>query len=267
MKAALICPTTSMASRNIQDSLVSLYPFEKKEGFYELDVKGNNVRIYSPDKETIFCENIDKEIDADLFIFPTTHSSKSGIHSLSAHVCGNWAKAELGGKDRELCIAAAPYIKDSIIKIEELAGNLDYDIVQEVTHHGPYIEEPCFFIEIGSDDTQWGKKEAGDVIAKTIMHLLENEPKKYRTAVGIGGLHTMPNFKKIILNTGIAIGHCCPKYMLEDLDKGMILQALERTEPKADLIIVDWKGLKEHKERIKGILEEIDVEWKRTKDY
>ncbi|MFC2135882.1 D-aminoacyl-tRNA deacylase [Bacteroidota bacterium] len=267
MKVALICPSTSIASKNIQESLISLYPFEKKENFYELDVKGKNVRIYSPPKETIFLENIDKEIDGDLFIFPTTHSSRSGIHSLSAHVCGNWGKAELGGSDRELCTAATLYIKESLIKLKELSEGLEFDIVQEVTHHGPYIEKPCFFIEIGSDETQWIRKDAGDILAKTIMLLLENNPKNYKTAVGIGGLHTMPNFNKITFGDEIAIGHCCPKYMLDDLDEELVRQALERTKPKADLVIVDWKGLGPHKEKIKKILEKIKVEWKRTKDF
>ena len=75
------------------------------------------------------------------------------------------------------------------------------------------------------------------------------------------------NFKKIQLQSDIAIGHVCPKYNLPNLDKEMILQALEKTTPKANLIIVDWKGMGEHKERIVNILNEIGIEWKKTKDY
>jgi len=267
MKVAIICPSTSIASRNILDSLINLYPFEKKEGFYELTVKDKNVRIYSPPKESIYLENIDKEIEADLFIFATTHRSKSGIHSLSAHVCGNWAIAELGGNDKKLCLAAASYIKESLIKLQEFAKNLEFDIVQEVTHHGPYLEKPCFFIEIGSDETQWVRKDAGDIIAKTIMYLLEKDMPEHKVVVGIGGLHTMPNFKKIIFNQDIAIGHCCPKYMLEHLDKEMLLQALEKSKPKGSMIIVDWKGLGQYKEKVKKLLEEAGVEWKKTKEF
>ncbi len=47
----------------------------------------------------------------------------------------------------------------------------------------------------------------------------------------------------------------------------MILQALEKTVPRSELILVDWKGLGDHKERIAEILDSIGVEWKKTKDF
>ncbi|MBU0667017.1 MAG: D-aminoacyl-tRNA deacylase [Nanoarchaeota archaeon] len=267
MKIAIICPKPSLASKNIKEHLIKLYPFENKKDFYELKTKDKKIRIYSPEKRSVSHENIDEEITADLFIFATTHRSKSQIPSLSAHIQGNWAKAELGGKDKQLCAAPAAYIKEAIKKLEELAQGTHYDVVQECTHHGPYMKKPVFFIEIGSNEKEWQNKDAGEIIAKTIMHVLTMKIPVYQTAVGIGGLHTMTSFKKIIINSGIAIGHSCPKYMLEYLDKEMIVQALEKTEPKADLIIVNWKGLGTEKARIMNILEELNVKWKKTKEF
>lgn len=249
---AIITSKQDLAGINIAEEL-------KKE-----NLEKYNAKLYEIEEYSIDAEDIDKKIQADLFIFATKHESKSGIPSLSVHSLGNWGKAELGGKDNELCICPASYLKEALIFLEK-NNTINYDIVQECTHHGPYIEKPCFFIEIGSVEEQWKNKEAGNIIAKTIMYLLENPPKEHRTAVGLGGLHTTPNFKKIILNSDIAIGHVCPKYNLENLNEDNLKQAIERTLPKSSLIILDWKGLKQYKEKVKQLVENYEV--KRTSDF
>ena len=249
---AIITSKQDLAGINIAEEL-------KKE-----NLEKYNAKLYEIEEYSIDAEDIDKKIQADLFIFATKHESKSGIPSLSVHSLGNWGKAELGGKDSELCICPASYLKEALIFLEK-NNTINYDIVQECTHHGPYIEKPCFFIEIGSVEEQWKNKEAGNMIAKTIMYLLENPPKEHRTAVGLGGLHTTPNFKKIILNSDIAIGHVCPKYNLENLNEDNLKQAIERTLPKSSLIILDWKGLKQYKEKVKQLVENYEV--KRTSDF
>ncbi len=225
-----------------------------------------NAELYEIEEKTINAEHIDRKINADLFIFATRHQSQSKIKSLSVHSPGNWSKAEAGGQDRKLCLCSADYLKEALIFLEK-NNAIGFDVVQECTHHGPYLEKPCFFIEIGSTEEEWKNKEAAEIIVKTILYLLEKKPKKHRTAVGIGGLHTTPNFKKIVLNSDISIGHICPKYMLEFLDSEMIQQALEKTTPKVDLIILDWKGLGQYKEKIKEILKDFNVEVTRTDKF
>lgn len=217
------------------------------------------------DEKSYNCENIDKEINADMFIFATKHESQAKVNSLSVHAPGNFGKAELGGRDRELCVAPAGYLKKALIELEKrkLGG---FEVVQEVTHHGPYLEKPCMFIEIGSNEDAWLNKEAGKVIAEVIGVLLNWKGEEFRTAIGIGGLHHTPNFKKIILDGSIAIGHVCAKYNLKDLDEEMLKQMIERNSKKADLVILDWKGLGTEKEKIKKLVESFDLEIKRTKE-
>ena len=57
------------------------------------------------------------------------------------------------------------------------------------------------------------------------------------------------------------------KYMLERLDKNMVQQALDRNMGKVDHVILDWKGLGKEKKRISDLLKELNIEFKRTKDY
>lgn len=249
---AIITSKQDLASVNIAEEL-------KKE-----NLEKYNAKHYVVEEKPVYAEDLDKKIDADLFIFATKHESKSGIPSLSVHSPGNWANAGLGGRDNKLCICPASYLKEALIFLEN-NNTINFDVVQECTHHGPYLEKPCFFIEIGSAEEQWKNKDAAKIIVKAIIYLLKNPPKEYKTAVGLGGLHTTPNFKKIILNSDVAMGHVCPAYNLENLDENNLKEALEKTDPKSELIILDWKGLKRYKEKIKQLTSDYKV--KRTSDF
>ena len=44
----------------------------------------------------------------------------------------------------------------------------------------------------------------------------------------------------------------------------MLKQAIEKTYEKVDFVLLDWKGLGKEKQRIKSILEELNIEYKRT---
>ncbi len=271
MKIAIIASSKDEAGMNIKQCLLDLFGFSKVnrefdgETVYEL----GNIKLYTAGKVSVDCDHV-KNIDADMIVFATKHASASGINSLSVHTQGNWTKAELGGKDRQLCVCPALYLKAAMIALEKNAPAMNYEIIQECTHHGPYLTKPCFFIEIGSSIEEWKNRAAGEVIAKTIIEVLQHEPPKARACLGIGGPHHTPNFKKIILKTNIAIGHTCPKYNLQNLDKEMILQAVEKTLPRVELIAVDWKGLGQEKQKIIGILDdiksELGIEWKKTKE-
>jgi len=271
---AIIVSKKDMAGMNIKECLLRLFDFREaeeefeQEKIYETKVDKEKIKIYTTEKDSINCENIDEKINADFIVFATKHQSKSGIASLSVHIQGNWTNAEFGGKDRKLCIADADYLRDCLFKIQELSNNNKYEIIQECTHHGPYLAKtPCMFIEIGSCEKQWPDKQAGEIIAKTIMSVIPKPPKKYKTALGIGGLHHCPNFKKVMEKSNLAFGHVCPKYMLEYLDKEMILQAIEKNTNKCQEVVLDWKGLGQYKQKISNILDELNIKYKKTKEF
>lgn len=280
---AIIVSTQDIAGMNIKNRLIHTYKFRETSDedkldnhpIYQLEISAKTVKLYTIDSETIERENIDKEIEADLFIFATRHQSKSGIKTLSVHSPGNWDKAEFGGKDRSLCVCPALYLRSAFLLLNERAGPLkgEFDIVNECTHHGPYIlSKPAIFIEIGSEETAWKNEQAGSIIADVIHDLIAQKiPEAEHIAIGIGGQHTCENFNKIVLDTNIAIGHICPKYMLDLINKEMITQAIDRTSPKANVILVDYKGLGKDKTKIKEITDQIAKETgiivKRTSNF
>ncbi|MFH1642585.1 MAG: D-aminoacyl-tRNA deacylase [Nanoarchaeota archaeon] len=257
MKTAIIISKQDPAGVNIAECLTD-YSLE------ELDAK-----IYPQEKESIYCEEIDKEINADLFIFATKHQSIKGVNSLSCHCPGNWGKAEAGGKDKNLCIAPALYIKEIFLLLNRL-NTLDFEVTMECTHHGPYLDKPSFFIEIGSNNEQWTNIDAGKIIAQVIIEFLKklknNAIKTYEVAVGIGGTHYLSKLNKFQLNSYIAIGHTCPKHMLKELDEKMIIQSIEKTTPKPDFMLLDWKGLGKEKANIIELLTRLRIPFKKTND-
>lgn len=267
MQYAVIVSEQCPAGMNVKQCFLELFSLNQYAVFEDAPVYliNDNANLYTIKQKHIFAENLDKRINADFFIFATTHASREGVHSLSCHIPGNWGKAELGGKDGELCIAPALMLKKAYLELKKFSEKLDYEVTLEVTHHGPYLEKPTMFIEIGSSQEQWSNKEAGKSIAETIMKLVNREElENQRIAFGIGGPHYCANFNKVLERTDIALGHICPKYALQDLNERIIKKAISKTYEKVELVLLDWKGLGTEKQRIANMLNKLGISYKKT---
>ena len=268
---AIISSLKDPAGINIRNSLLEMFEFEKinrkfdgNDIFVHSEIPNKAVISYLIEDELIFAENIDRKIDADIFIFASKHRSKENTKSFAIHPIGNWDKAEFGGKEKSLCPSSAVLLKNLFSELNNTAKNSGYEMTMEATHHGPYVEKPAVFCEIGSTEEEWAEKNNGNIMAKTIMQGLKNENKNYEIAVGIGGPHYCNNLNKIALRTGIAISHICPKHHLDKLNEDLILQSIEKTQEKVDFILLDWKGLGTEKQKIVGLLKSMSLEFKRT---
>jgi D-aminoacyl-tRNA deacylase len=236
--------------------------------------KNSSFDFYLIDTEIVNDLGIDKEKinKYDFIIFASKHKSSKGGKTLSIHAPGNWDNAEFGGMPQKVCRSSALFQKQLFEKLNFVAKEYklkDYNITLECTHHGPLIEKPCVFIEIGSTDMEWNDRRAAFVIAKTISETIEifKENPYNEVAIGIGGPHYCPNFNKIQLNSNIALSHIIPKYSLP-LKKEMILQAIEKTKEEVDFVILDYKGLgnSEQRKQVLEILEDNYLQWKKTGD-
>jgi len=229
-------------------------------------------------KDSIYSEDIDKDErlrNTNFIIFATRHKSEKGGKTLSLHAPGNWRNADFGGKPGKICPTFPLVLKFLFQKLNENAIKeaSDYPVTLECTHHGPLIEKPCCFIELGSSEEQWNDKKAAGIIAKTIADLqgfekwVEENKKQTKIAIGVGGPHYCPNFNKIQLSqtSEIAIGHIIPEYCLP-LNESMIKEAIEKTKDHVDLIILDWKGCgkSEERQKITELLAKTGIETKRT---
>ncbi len=281
---ALVSSIRDIAGMNIRDSFLENFKpareIARLEGnpvFLNSTIYPENVILLTSKRELINLEHYEEEIRRfsderglgalSFIVFLSRHSSAKGVPTLSAHATGNPGDALLGGAPRRLSVAPACLIKRFLNTIKGLKdmGNLnEFEVVQEATHHGPLLDSPSLFVEVGSTEKEWRRKDASQLMANALHKFLASLKGDYLTncasSLAIGGLHTLPSFKRVIFNSGYGIGHAFPKYALADVDKGMILQAIERTVPAPGTIILDWKGMGGEKNRLLAVLEEVKVE-------
>lgn len=217
------------------------------------------IPIIELSKETIYSEDLDKHPklkEVDFLIFASKHQSEKKEKSLSLHAPGNFMNATHGGQSGKVCNTSAFVLKYLFQQLNKNAENdnlSDYNITLECTHHGPLINKPCCFIEIGSTEEQWKDKQAGEIIAKTILSLNDfNNHYDFIPCIGIGGPHYCPNFNKIQLNTNYAISHIIPEYNLP-LTESMLFEAEKKTQEQIKFVLLDWKGLGNSESRTQTI--------------
>jgi D-aminoacyl-tRNA deacylase len=167
----------------------------------------------------------------------------------------------MGGISKKISIAPASKMKKALMVMAEQVKerDLNYDVSYECTHHGPSLDIPAMFAELGSTPTQWKDVDAAEIVAQSVIETLKDSTI-YQTALGIGGPHYNRKFTKMALTTNVAFAHIIPKYVIPDVEETMVKQCLERVVEKVELAVMDWKGIKgEHKPRIFGILKRLNL--------
>jgi len=208
----------------------------------------------------------------DFIIFASKHLSEKPMKTLSIHAPGNFKEPFHGGKEGKLSVASALFNKqlfENLNKFKEEYELNHYEVTLEVTHHGPSIDKPCVFIEVGGSETEWADKRAAFLLAKTIFETTENfKPNKFREiAIGIGGPHYAQGFNRLQKESNVAFAHIIPKYM-QSITKEMILEARDKTLEEVDFAVVDWKGLgtSEERQAVLNALDECYISYKKISE-
>jgi D-aminoacyl-tRNA deacylase len=279
MTVLLISSSEDPASTNIKNSLLNQTTWTEQGTFYDTPVYQHTslkklVIVTIPDKK-IRHEDIDIEIhdqlslEPRLAIFLSRHRSKMEEPSLTVHPIGNYAEAEFGGKPRTL-VLAAPRMMTHLLRLikKNLEGTtLPYKVCFEVTHHGPYLQIPTFFAEVGSTETQWRQPEPAAVIAQSLLelfhdHLYEDEyPHTTPVVLGIGGGHYAPRFTEVAFQKNVAFGHMIASYHIDagTIDWEMLDQSL-RTTPDVHGVYLHKKALKKSQvTEYKRLFEQHDI--------
>lgn len=268
----IVYSTLDLAGKNIAAHLIAKHGFaeaEKIAGFRALK-NPEGISLVEIDCLQVTAEFLDV-LKTDLIVFASKHKSESGKKSLTAHMCGNWnEKADLGGKPRSLSPTSPRAIGAAIRKIAEMKPKFptlaEFDVVLECTHHGPLLQTPNVFVEIGSSEKEWGIPEAGEVIAEACLAACRSLAIKdtRKIAIGIGGIHYPHEISKRILSGEFDIGHICPKHAIEFLDEKMLAQMIEKSG-KVEIALIDWKSLKApEREKVMEMLKAFNIPFEKA---
>ncbi|MEM3617447.1 MAG: D-aminoacyl-tRNA deacylase [Candidatus Bathyarchaeia archaeon] len=266
----IVASTKDLASVNITKQILGNYPFKLvKKGVYNAEVHGRKVELVILNEELVYAQNIAiLHPSIDLVIFVSRHSSLSGTPTLSVHTPGNLGDADLGGIPRKVSIAPAAAMKTALSTMAQLVEErrLNYKVSYECTHHGPSLDVPAMFAELGSTPKDWEDLKAAEVVAHATMRAVADFDKQTsRVVLGIGGPHYNEKFTKMALKDDIAFGHIVPKYAAAKIDEAILRQCAERTLEKVEFAVLDWKGIKgEDKPNIVQLLNKIGLKFQKV---
>ncbi|MGQ9506560.1 MAG: D-aminoacyl-tRNA deacylase [Candidatus Bathycorpusculaceae bacterium] len=259
-----------VASLNIKKQILNHYNFEEAdENFqenpiYTAEISDREVKLITLNEESVYAQNItDFFKDLELVLFISRHSSESGTPTLSVHTPGNLSNAEFGGLPKRVSVSPANAMREALKALKQFRDemSLDYEVCYECTHHGPSLNTPAMFVELGSSPKQWNDLKAAEAVAHSAIKAISTFGKaEAKTVLGIGGPHYNSKFTRIALENSIAFGHIIPKYAIPYTNAEILKQCAEKTLEKVEYAILDWKGIKgEHKPKLIEILQKIGL--------
>jgi D-aminoacyl-tRNA deacylase len=263
----IVASTKDIASMNIAQQIIERYSFEKlpdtfqNNNMYLKRVANRDVKLVFTNQELIHSQNITEHFKTDLMIFISRHASLSGYPTLSVHVPGNLDKAELGGLPKRVAICPASAMKEALLELAKNKdeNNLPYEVSYECTHHGPSLDAPTMFAELGSSPEQWKDLKAAEAVAHAAMKAATKDTK-HPTVLGVGGPHYNQRFTKIALTTNRAFGHIISKYAAPTVEPEVVKQCIQRTAEHVEAAVFDWKSMKSaDRNRIISALNELNV--------
>lgn len=254
MVKLVVCSEPDLPSVNMRKCLVSKSEWNDlgSDGYADYSESGDIVLMSIPDLH-IYADDLDIRaksmgIEFDEVIFMSKHAAASGEPALTVHPIGNFHDNKFGGKEMMLVHSDPALMSDALRLISSYNRMPQFKVCYEVTHHGPWLDIPTFFIEIGSDGRNWGNMEAAEILADVIRESKHND---YMTAVGVGGGHYAPRFTEVALKYKVNFGHMIPNYQLEGRDDEDILRMVKDAcgASSADTVYVHRKSMKGPVER------------------
>ena len=123
----------------------------------------------------------------------------------------------------------------------------EFEISLETTHHGPVLTKPTLYLEIGSTESEWIRKDAAMLWAAVVSRVLGLSDKSPEgewfgegdVMIGLGGGHYAPRHSDIAIRSGLPFGHLLANYALifdeenKEFPSGpwrhSLLEAIEKT--------------------------------------
>jgi len=240
MVSLILCSTLDGASMNLAHSLIQSTDWGDVEEFGHGRVRKHSrmpVQILEIDQLHIHADGIDsthmdetgEEIDEVLVL--SRHVSSTNTPAITLHAIGLPGETPLGepgvaGGVRGFVVPPSPRFASLYRKMLVLARDEglheEFDLTMEATHHGPKLQSPSLYIEIGSTEFEWNRKDVASVWSSVICDVLglnDGEPlgtwnSSGSVMVGFGGGHYAPRHKAVVESGNFWLGHVLANYSL-----------------------------------------------------
>jgi D-aminoacyl-tRNA deacylase len=271
MGRLIVCSTCDVSSVNIRDCLFRMKRWEDigTDGKNTVRASGEDTMITIPELH-IYAESVDDEarrfgVKFDDVVFLSRHKAASGVPTLTVHPIGNYNAADFGGA-AETLVKSSPELMTDALRIISARDTPGFEVSFEVTHHGPFVDTPSMFIEIGSDETMWPNMRAAEILAHAVLTSKKND---HPNVIGVGGGHYAPRFTEIADTHEVNFGHMLPNYAFKDHDEDgmmrMVRMAAESTDTR--LIYIHRKSMKRSEEsRLSDMISSYGYETVSSKD-
>lgn len=270
----LVASNKDVAGMTIIRQVLDHYPFKvtgttfQKNPIYYAQVNKKEVTLLVLNEETIDAQNITETFtNPDLIVFVSRHSSKSGKPTLSVHTPGNISSAKFGGLPKQVSISPATAMRDALkaLAFFKEGMKLEYEVSYECTHHGPSLNAPTMFVELGSSEKQWRDSKAAEAVAHAAMSAIGKFEVTNNIAVlGIGGTHYNQRFSRMTLEDEAIFGHMIAKHTIPMVTCEIIRHCVAMTMEKVKCAILDWKGIKSaDKPKLLKALEAAELPYKK----
>ena len=192
--------------------------------------------LFENNLDSRFSDSISEDIREVIFL--SRHFAASEIPSLTLHVIGvpgetpHGEVAEHGGIKGQV-VPPNPRFAEwyRLMCKAAVAHNLvpEFDLTIETTHHGPILNVPTMFIEIGSSKSHWERRDAAEAWADVMVEglglddgigkgewfsLTDEQRAEEKVMIGIGGGHYAPRHSDVIRKTQCWAGHQLAGYAL-----------------------------------------------------
>ena len=240
MGTLLLSSSKDAASMNILSEVLKIKGWGEAQDFPHGQVTihtKSETQILLIDDLHILADGIDKEHElrtdfpVDEVLVLSKHASASEVPALTLHAIGVPGETPHGERARSGGIkgrAVPPSTRfgDLFRTMRRVAieSNLDeeYDITLEATHHGPILDAPTLYLEIGSNEERWSDTRAARVWAETISICLGMSEGAFErkwegegnVMIGLGGGHYAPRHKAVISETEVWVGHILANYAI-----------------------------------------------------
>ena len=307
MVTLLLASSADTASLNMHEAMLRL------GGWSELTATGHGllrehatrpVHLLLIEELHIMADGIDcthEEITGctvDEVLVLSRHVSATEIPALTLHAIGlpgeipHGERGQAGGRKGSV-VPPSPRFASLFRSMLSLAQSREldeqFDLTLESTHHGPLLERPALYIEIGSTEREWENTRAAELWAEVIsdnLGLSGNQPVKWSPGgdviIGLGGGHYAPRHKAVLSDSELWAGHILANYALpfeEPSDDGLpggawrhsieiSVEATRAAFPGANLFAhLDRKSFKAwQRNAIMDILDSLDVPIRRGRE-